>query len=104
MKNKIVLFYVPFPSEKSVKEISNQLLEDKLAVCVQSHAVDSKYIWNNKISQTKEWVAIFKTNIKNKKSLARFIKKNHPYDVPCIIKLEANVNKKYAAWMDSSRN
>jgi len=104
MKNKMVLFYVPFPSEKSASKILTQLLENKIAVCIQIQAVASKYLWNNKISKAKEWVSIIKSNKQNRKQVIQFIKEHHPYEIPCIIELDACVNKKYASWMNSMLN
>lgn len=100
MKSKIVLFYVPFPSEKSANKISNYLLVNELAVCIQAFKVISNYIWNEKITKGNECIAIIKTNKQNEKAAFQYIASNHPYEVPCIIKLKGRVNKKYASWMN----
>lgn len=104
MKNKIALYYVPFPSEQSANKMANYLLENKLAVCIQTFGVVSNYIWNKKKTKSKECVAVIKTNKKTKKSVYQYIKSNHPYEVPCIIELMGRVNTKYAGWMNSIIN
>ncbi|MBK7359587.1 MAG: divalent-cation tolerance protein CutA [Saprospiraceae bacterium] len=104
MKNKIVLYYVPFPSEKSANKIGNYLLVNEFAVCIQTFKVISNYIWNEKLTKGIEYIAIIKTNKQNEKSVYQYIASNHPYEVPCIIKLNGRVNKKYAFWMNGLIN
>lgn len=99
MNQQLVLLYVPFPNQKSVTQISKLLLEAKLAVCIQTHEVISNYHWENKIQKKKEIIALIKTDVKCRSKAIKCIKQNHPYQVPCIISIRAEVNKKYAAWM-----
>ena len=65
------------------------------------------YSWihftKNKIENTSEYLAIFKTITKNKKLLKQKIKDTHPYDVPEIAEIDVtSINKSYLKWLIES--
>jgi len=63
------------------------------------------YSWKNKIENTSEYLAIFKTISKNKKLLKQKIKETHPYDVPEIAEIDvSSINKTYLNWLVESTN
>ena len=45
-----------------------------------------------------ESVIIAKTSNKNFNKAAAEVKKIHSYDIPCILKLNADANKEYSSW------
>jgi periplasmic divalent cation tolerance protein len=99
MKHEITILYVACPDRRIVNKISLKLLQDKAAACVQSFSVESKYPWNGKIENTNEIVLIAKTLNKKLSKAVSIIKKNHTYQVPCILNYSAKVNKEYYYWM-----
>jgi periplasmic divalent cation tolerance protein len=73
--------------------------------CVNISKISSIYSWNNKIENTSEYLAIFKTISKNKKLLKQKIKETHPYDVPEIVEIDvSSINKTYLNWLVESTN
>ncbi|MEK6931279.1 MAG: divalent cation tolerance protein CutA, partial [Thermoproteota archaeon] len=61
------------------------------------------YSWQGKIKNTSEYLALFKTTQKNKKSLKEKIKATHPYKVPEIAEINiTSINKSYLKWLVES--
>ena len=98
-----VIIVSTYPNKKSLNKISNQVVKDKLAACVNISKISSVYSWQGKIENAPEYLAFFKTTQKNKRKLKEKIKKTHPYDVPEIAELSVNsINQSYLKWLISS--
>ncbi len=94
-----------FPDKKSITKIANDVVKSKLAACVNITKISSIYAWQGKIENTPEYLALFKTTTKNKKSLKEKIKATHPYDVPEIAEIDVDsINKPYLDWLIDSTN
>ena len=92
-----------YPDKKSILKISNELVKTKIVACVNIVKISSIYVWQGKIENTFEYLALFKTTIKNKKILKEKIKSAHPYNVPEIVEIEINsINKLYLDWLVDS--
>ncbi|MBK8449471.1 MAG: divalent-cation tolerance protein CutA [Saprospiraceae bacterium] len=99
---KITLLYIPFPNVLSAKKISKILLKEKFAACVQLIPVDSLFQWNGKIVNSKEIALLVKTLDSKKKKAKNLILEHHPYEIPCIIQTNVQVNKSYFEWMKTT--
>lgn len=98
-----VIIVSTYPNKKSLNKISNQVVKDKLAACVNISKISSVYSWQGKIENAPEYLAFFKTTQKNKRKLKEKIKKTHPYDVPEIAEISVNsINQSYLKWLISS--
>ncbi len=92
-----------YPNKISITKIANQLIENKIIACVNITKISSIYYWNDKIENTTEYLAIFKTTQKNKKILKEKIKETHPYQVPEIAEITiASINSSYLKWLADS--
>ena len=92
-----------YPDKKSILKISNELVKTKIVACVNIVKISSIYVWQGKIENTSEYLALFKTTSKNKKILKEKIKSTHPYDVPEIAELNvSSFNKPYLDWITHS--
>lgn len=92
-----------YPDKKSISKIANKLVKNKLAACVNITKISSVYLWEGKIENSDEFLALFKTTQKNKEKLKAEIKKLHPYEVPEIAELSVNdINKPYLKWLVDS--
>ena len=101
MKGVVILS--TYPNKKSVQKISNELVRSKIAACVNITKISSVYSWQGKIENTNEYLAIFKTTLKNKTKLKNQIKKTHPYEVPEVAELKLqDLNKPYLNWLVDS--
>lgn len=98
-----VMILSTYPNKISITKIANQLIENKIIACVNITKISSIYTWNNKIENTTEYLAIFKTTQKNKKVLKEKIKETHPYQVPEIAEITiTSINSSYLKWLTES--
>ena len=98
-----VIIFSTYPDKKSILKIASTIVNEKLAACVNFTKINSIYTWQNKIENSTEFLAIFKTTDKKKKLLKNRIKKSHPYKVPEIVELEVrSLNKPYMDWLVNS--
>jgi len=87
MSEPIVVFVTCGSEEEAVK-ISNALVEEKLAACVNLiPPIRSIYRWEGKIWDEKEWLLFIKTQRKKFDELEKRVKSLHSYTVPEIIAL-----------------
>ena len=102
---KPVFIISTYPNKKLILKIANDLLKTKIIACVNISKIDSVYYWNDKIQNSPEYIAIFKTVTKNKSKLKKKITETHPYDVPEIAEIDVtSINKSYLNWLIESTN
>lgn len=100
---KPIIIISTYPNKKSITKIANELVQNKIAACVNITKISSIYSWQGKIEKTSEYLALFKTTQKNNKSLKEKIKATHPYDVPEIAEINiTSINKSYLKWLVES--
>jgi periplasmic divalent cation tolerance protein len=99
---KIMMLYVPCPSREEAKSIAKILLEKSLIVCANIFPITSIYKWEGEVVDDSEYVLFLKTFDGSIEKLKEKIKKIHPYEVPCIIKLDLEVNEEYFSWMQKT--
>lgn len=74
------------PNRKTAKLIAAELVEQRLAACVQVLGpVASVFHWQGKIESANEWLCLAKARVDQFSSIEQLIRKLHPYDVPEII-------------------
>jgi len=100
---KPIIIISTYPNKKSITKIANELVQNKIVACVNITKISSIYSWQGKIENASEYLALFKTTQKNKKSLKEKIRATHPYDVPEIAELNiTSINKSYLKWLVES--
>ncbi len=100
---KPIIIVSTYPNKKSITKIANELVQNKIAACVNITKISSIYSWQGKIENASEYLVLFKTTQKNKKSLKEKIKASHPYDVPEIAEINiTSINKSYLKWLVES--
>lgn len=100
---KPIIIVSTYPNKKSITKIANELVQNKIAACVNISKISSIYSWQGKIENASEYLVLFKTTQKNKKSLKEKIKASHPYDVPEIAEINiTSINKSYLKWLVES--
>ncbi len=77
------------------------IVENKLAACVQIlPKMSSVYFWEGKVQTELEHLLLIKTLEEKFEELKEFILKNHSYEVPEIVALDAErVSKSYLGWL-----
>ena len=98
--DKLSVILTSVPSKEVAEEISNTIVSEDLAACVQivpSHI--SIYKWEGKIQKDEEVLLVIKTPSSLYKALENRLIELHPYETPEVVELEAkNVAEKYLNW------
>ena len=95
----MALVYITCKDEKEAVKLSKYLLEKRLIACSNLFPIRSMYWWKGKIQDEKEYVILAKTLEKNYNKIKEEVSKIHSYDVPCILKIDAEANERYDEWV-----
>jgi periplasmic divalent cation tolerance protein len=88
-------------SIREAHEIAEDLVQRRLAACVNIIPVTSCYRWKVKVMKEREWLLLIKSDSKVFSRLRRRILALHSYEVPEIVSLKIDRGSKpYLAWMD----
>ncbi len=102
-----IVVLVTAKDHKEAKNISDKLIQDKLAACVNIiEGVRSLFWWEGKVDQANEVLLVIKTQKVLFKKLEKAVKSAHSYTVPEIIALPIVAgNQDYLKWIkDSTKN
>jgi len=105
MDFKHIVVLITVPSKEVGEQVSNALLEQNLAACVNIVApIRSLYTWENKICDDEEMLLIAKSRAELfENQLVPAVQAIHPYEVPEIIALPIFMgSKSYLDWIDES--
>jgi|SRR3989344_6329940 len=97
MDNTIFIYVTAPPAE--AKKIALHLLRKKLIVCANLFPIQSLYRWDGKIKDEPESALILKTTAAHFLKVKQEIMGLHPYKVPCIARIDVNINAAYAQWI-----
>jgi periplasmic divalent cation tolerance protein len=95
----MILVYITNPTKEEAKKIARHLVERKLIACANIFPTKSLYSWEGKLADEEEFVLFGKTKEENYVRIVTEVEKIHSYDVPCILKLPMEANKKYENWL-----
>jgi periplasmic divalent cation tolerance protein len=105
MDPRYLIVLITVPSREAGEQVAQQLLEKKLAACVNFiPAVHSLYIWQGEITADDELLLVVKTRADLfEEQLVPAVKAVHPYEVPEIIALPILMgSKSYLDWIEES--
>ncbi len=74
-------------SKELARKIAKELLDKKLAACIQIIPIESLYTWEQEIKEDKEYLLQIKTISKNYKKIEELILSLHSYSTPEIISI-----------------
>lgn len=80
-------------------EIASELLDRQLIACANLIPITSVYRWEGKVQNEDEVVLIAKTKTEAYDKLRQAIEELHPYEVPCILHLDAPANEAFSHWV-----
>lgn len=97
----VVVVQCSCPDAASAARIARQLVEERLAACVQASAgVVSTYRWGGDIRTDTEVVLLIKTTRDRLDALKARLPELHPYEVPELLVLEVTGGlKPYLDWV-----
>lgn len=94
----MVTAYITVPPEDAAG-LARQLVEERLAACVNQLPCSSVYRWEGRVHEDTEMVLLAKTSDERYADLKARIVELHPYDVPCIERFdEDDVFEPFATW------
>lgn len=103
MNNMPIVVLITAPSLEVAHNISNVLLQKRLAACVNIlPTVNSLFIWQDKVADEKEVLMVVKSKADFfEERLIPAVQEVHPYQVPEIIALPIAMGlKSYLDWID----
>lgn len=98
---KFIIIYITHKNKAEAKKVAEALLRDRLIACVNYFPIESAYHWKGGIATSKEIVTLVKTKKENWAKVKKAVEAIHPYETPCIMKLDVESNASYAEWIQS---
>ena len=99
--SRVVVFSTCGTRREAVR-IARDLVNRRLAACVNVHPVTSIFRWQGRLQNESEWLLLIKTRSEVFAKLKTRISKLNRYDVPEIVSLKINDGlPSYLKWMDS---
>lgn len=98
-----VVVFVTFPSMEVARNLSNDLVQNRLAACVNLiPGAESVYRWQGRVESSTEVVGIVKTTALKVGALRERYLSLHPYEVPEFLTLPApGGSPAYLEWVRS---
>lgn len=89
------------PTEEEAEQLARQMVEQKLAACVQVLPnIKSIYFWEGRIQKEGENLLLIKTLDDRYSDLEKFILEHHSYEIPEIVALNSeHVSGSYLKWL-----
>ncbi|MBI4329825.1 MAG: divalent-cation tolerance protein CutA [Chloroflexi bacterium] len=87
-----------------IDKIAKELVERKLAACVQvAGPIQSTYWWEGAVERAEEWMGVVKTRQELYGEVEKTVRRLHSYQTPEILAMPvAGGNPDYLAWLDGS--
>jgi periplasmic divalent cation tolerance protein len=100
MKQEYAIVLTSTATEQQAREMARSIVEQRLAACVQIHAIDSFYPWKGELHEEPEWRLTIKTAARTCAELEQHIKAHHAYETPEIIQIKiAGGDERYLGWI-----
>ena len=96
---EFIVVYVTHENKEEAEKIAKHLLEKKLIACYNIFPITSGYWWKGNIENSEEYVSLLKTRSENWEKVKQEVEKIHPYETPCIMKLDVEANESYGKWI-----
>ena len=88
-------------TQEQAQTLARQLVEARLAACVQLQPIHSVYRWKDEVCAEAEWQLAIKTRSALFEPLAAFLAAHHPYETPEIVQLPITGGSSgYLRWLD----
>ena len=98
---KPILYYTTFATLEDGRKITDQLITEGLAGCVNLLAgMESSYMWEGKLEHSQEVATIIKTSSSLADVCMERLAELHPYEVPCILSIPIETgHAPYISWL-----
>lgn len=86
--------------QEDAAKLAQLALDARLAACVQTETIESRYRWKGEVVQERELRLLFKTTAAASARLQALLKAHHPYEEPALYALQPSaVAPSFAAWV-----
>jgi periplasmic divalent cation tolerance protein len=100
LEDKYIVVLTTVGTKQFAHDLARSLVEARLAACVQIQSVQSVYRWKDKVCSEPEYVLAIKTTAARYAELEQFIRANHSYETPEIVRVEiAGGSREYLGWI-----
>lgn len=83
------------------RRLARLIIEERQAACVQTCPIRSFYYWKGRFESASEVLLMAKTTARRARSLMKFIKSHHPYELPEIVVMPiTDALDDYCAWVE----
>lgn len=98
---RAVLIYATFPNAAEAEKVGRQLVEQRLAACVNIvPGMISHYRWQGAVERAEEAVMIAKTRASLAEDATAMLRRLHSYETPAVVVLPLeSVEANYLAWI-----
>ncbi|MDR3117135.1 MAG: divalent-cation tolerance protein CutA [Puniceicoccales bacterium] len=98
-----VLVLTTLETEEDAVALAREILQSRLAACIQLRRVRSLFPWEGEIRDGYEWLLVAKTPRRAFANLAEFIRIRHGYALPEIIQVPiSDGSADYLRWLDGA--
>lgn len=103
--SEISIIYTTVSSQEEAEKLAEQAVKEKYAACVNIlPGVLSVYEWEGKIEKSQECIVIFKTDKSRSEELYDYIRREHSYTVPAILKGNITTSADFYAYVQSNNS
>jgi periplasmic divalent cation tolerance protein len=99
---QMIMILTSIDQAEQAQWITQQLLEKRLAACVQQTSGTSSYRWQGKLECSQEYYLHIKTTPELKEQVIAWLEQHHPYETPEIIVQERVCSEAYGEWLSAS--
>ncbi len=98
------LVFITAPSLEKARDLSQVILEARLAACVNLvPAVESHYWWQGKLESASEILLLVKTSAEHFEALRELVALHHSYETPEVVAVDPHeIAPAYRAWWETS--
>jgi len=90
-------------SEAAAEVLARQIVQARLAACVQVQPIKSFYVWQEQAHEDREYLLSIKTRSALYPALEAFIRQHHSYETPEIVQLPITAGSvSYLSWVDGN--
>ncbi|CBY22677.1 unnamed protein product [Oikopleura dioica] len=95
------IMMITCPSIAVAKKLARSAVKSRLAACGNIiPGMTSIYEWKGEICEEEEAYLLLKTQKSMSEAVIKFVKENHPYDVPCIVSVPLDSgNPEFLKWV-----
>lgn len=98
-----VMVFVTASDEAEATRIGGALLDERLAACVNTAPVDSRYWWQGRVEEAQEVLLIIKTARRLLPAVIDRVRALHSYSVPEVVAVPVvGGNPAYLDWIEES--